>query len=608
MNHRVRYHVDAAAPLDYAMDRAKAPPDGPNAGKPLIVGTNMTGRTLNDLIAEFDAFLAVRPFAEARVAHYVIAPHKLDLGKLAGAHAVAAIERYLAYQGHASCPYVAIEHHDTSVPHWSVVTTCVDASGYLLATNWAGHAGKQILYAIEAEHGLVPTGLAPTAKSPNADEIAMDVRLAAQGSERLQVRSMVRARIDAAALPGRTMTAFAAALRTQGVSLRLRESGGQITGISYGLHVNGEVWGISGTTIGRAYTWHGLQRIKALAFDPKRDAVNTLLDPPPLRLESASGVTAEGGVLVASLQHPISLAPPAQLDGHQTGLAAPEHVPPGSEPIPMKSEMYGSPPRPIEANGQTGDRSASDVSVPDGQDGNSDIEGDFMQPLDASSAAVLEMLQQLERADELRREVAALDSIGRHRKDPGDLKLWLAHQLREHRSRALDVLGGLYQDRQRALDDIETTFDQLAREGSAPDRSIGVVIRRLQRDAAEFGALLMRSTWRGERPLRIDDPKVQQKVVEITSCLVPLLRARAVWTAEHSALRTTYEAHQESLSRARAAYRACGSETALLRTLIPALEALDPGVREALQMRYPAAAASVSKAGEANAKGRAMGR
>jgi hypothetical protein len=50
--------------------------------------------------------------------------------------------------------------------------------------------------------------------------------------------------------------------------------------VSYGWHRDGHVRAASGSSLGAAYTWPGLQRLSGLSYDPARDQIDVMLNPP----------------------------------------------------------------------------------------------------------------------------------------------------------------------------------------------------------------------------------------------------------------------------------------------------------------------------------------
>ncbi|HEU0078359.1 MAG TPA: relaxase/mobilization nuclease domain-containing protein, partial [Longimicrobiaceae bacterium] len=282
MIHRLSYHRGPRRPLEYAMDPRKGPRKGQEQAKPQIVASNMTGKSVPELLEEFSAFLAARPYVERPAVHMVLAPHPDDLEKLTPRVRRELIETYLARQGYGHAPYVAVEHWDSGVRHYSIIASRVDAAGELIQSSWEGRIGRTVLSELEEHYGLVRTGPGPGVRAPNRDQVQRRERLKAQGRIEERVTDEVRARVDAVLRPGLAATAFARQLSVRGVTLRFRtERNGHISGISYGWHTKGQVHAVSGSSLGAAYTWPGLQRLRGLSYDPARDRTELMLDPAP---------------------------------------------------------------------------------------------------------------------------------------------------------------------------------------------------------------------------------------------------------------------------------------------------------------------------------------
>ena len=154
MIHRLSYHRGPRRPLEYAMNPRKAP----EQGQPQIVASNMTRASLAGLLEEFDVFLAARPYVERPAVHMVLAPHPDDLEKLTPPVRRELIETYLARQGYGHAPYVAVEHWDSGVRHYSIIASRIDAAGELVRSSWEGRIGRTVLSELEERYGLVRTG------------------------------------------------------------------------------------------------------------------------------------------------------------------------------------------------------------------------------------------------------------------------------------------------------------------------------------------------------------------------------------------------------------------------------------------------------------------
>jgi hypothetical protein len=92
-------------------------------------------------------------------------------------------------------------------------------------------------------------------------------------TEELPIRVRLQQSIDAAAQKYSAMAELIGALRSQGIGVRLRQTYAGITGISY------EMAGIafSGSKLGRAYSFPGLQKHRSVEYDPHCDRDATWL-------------------------------------------------------------------------------------------------------------------------------------------------------------------------------------------------------------------------------------------------------------------------------------------------------------------------------------------
>lgn len=533
MNHRVRYHRAPRGPLEYALDARKAPSEGLERGRPQIVASNMTSQVVPDLVREFEVFLAARPYVERPAVHIVLAPHPDDLETLTPQVRRELIETYLARQGYGNAPYVAVEHWDSGVRHYSVITSRVDAAGDLIQSAWEGRVGKEVLYELEERYGLVRTGPGPGVRAPDCDQIQRRARLKAQGRVEERVVDEIRERVDAVLRPGLTAADFARQLGARSVSLQFRTGrDGRISGVSYGWHRDGHVRAASGSSLGAAYTWPGLQRLSGLSYNPARDRIDLMLNP-PLEEPSPRVVPPDAP----------KLSPPPSLQ------AQPVTVPPRAASGPAATPGPGA---------------------------------TLEQILNR-----LEQLRELERAESaLRYEVQQLD-------DPH----WAYLKLNPYRHEMSAHLAGLYPDRGVALDALERLFaEESRRHPTAPGEAAAAVLDRLNGEPEVLGELRKRKTLLGEKPLTGKDREVQAQLPELRRHAQEFLDRKVALDAEASRRESRLREVRRELREVEKQLRAAPSSRVLVQEAIPEVLALEPRSIQALALRFPTAMRSIELA------------
>lgn len=536
MIHRLSYHRGPRRPLEYALDPGKAPMHDRGEGSPEIVATNMTSSTVPEFIAEFDVFLAARPYAERPAIHIVLAPHPDDLERLTSRVRRELIETYLARQGLAQGPYVAVEHWDSSVRHYSIIASRVDASGDLVHSAWEGHAGRQVLYALEEKYGLVRTGRGPGRKAPNRDQLQRRVRLTVGGRSEPEIKEAIVTRIDDVARPGLSVSDLARALRTRGVSLRLRTArDGRITGVSYAWTTETGSHAMAGSSLGSAYTWPALQRVLGVSYDPARDPLEAILNPPE------------------------DVAPPATVPGR----AVPAAVSPS---LPEAGRAAVGESRPVQ------DQSSGPAI------------GRQPTPVVEQLLEQLEELRRLEAQEaELRREVADLE-------EPH----WGYLTLNPRRHELEAQLSRLYPDGRGAGEALERLYEQVLADlrGDA-EQAIATVVEKIGSEPQTLSPLRTRSTLFGERALTTKDTEVQIELPAILGHVRGFLAEKARIDAERWMREGRLEQARRELAPIAQRLRTLPSGRSLAHRAAAELLQLEPSYLRELQLRFPRAMKSV---------------
>jgi hypothetical protein len=535
MIHRLSYHRGPRRPLEYAMDPQKAPREGQEQGKPQIVASNMTGRTVPDLLEEFGAFIAARPYVERPAVHMVLAPHPNDLEQLTPQVRTELIETYLARQGYGIAPYVAVEHWDSGVRHYSIIASRIDAAGDLVQSSWEGRIGRTVLSELEERYGLVRTGPGPGVRALDRDQIQRRERLKAQGRIEERVTDEIRARIDAVLRPGLAATTFARELSVRGVTLRFRaERDGRISGISYGWHSDGRVDAVSGSSLGAAYTWPGLQRLGGLSYDPARDPIQSLLHP--------------------VLEQP---SPPAVPREPAVPTDAPSFPPTESRPV------VASPMLPVELAPAPPERPSADLADVLGQ---------------------LEELRQLQRVESaLRGEEEKLDQ--RH---------WAYMQINPDRLALARHFTELYPDGSRAVDTLEALYaEESQRRHPSPENPVAAVIDQVRVEPEVLGELRKRKSLFGQRSLSRQDQEVQDGLPVVLAHARKFLERKAEVEAEARSREVRLAELKRELSLVQKQIQRFPFDRELVQAAIPEIRVLEARTIDELEGRFPRAMKSV---------------
>jgi hypothetical protein len=178
---------------------------------------------------------------------------------------------YLTAMGYEGCQYVVYRHHDQAHDHIHIVVSRIRLQdGTTVRDSWEKRRAEQVIRGLEQKYGLeaVPSSWEKLESAPTTGEMRRFER-----TEELPIRVRLQQSIDAAAQKYSAMAELIGALRSQGIGVRLRQTYAGITGISY------EMAGIafSGSKLGRAYSFPGLQKHRGVEYDPHCDRDATWL-------------------------------------------------------------------------------------------------------------------------------------------------------------------------------------------------------------------------------------------------------------------------------------------------------------------------------------------
>ena len=246
--------------LDYLLDEDKSAE---------IIGGNMVGESARELAAEFGIMRAMRPSLGNAVHHVSLSSSPGD-PKLTDDDWNNVADRYMKKMGFGKSQYIMIRHHDTDHQHAHIVANRVDMNGEAVSDSHEYRRSAKAIQDIEREFGLQPSAMTPSQarrkkkqKSPGRGEFQM-MAATKKPSNRLQLQALV----DVAAKRNPTMSQFISRLHCTGVGVMPHiQSTGRVQGISF--EINGAAF--KGSSLGKAYSFNGLQKKLGVSYDKKRD-------------------------------------------------------------------------------------------------------------------------------------------------------------------------------------------------------------------------------------------------------------------------------------------------------------------------------------------------
>ncbi|MBD2328394.1 relaxase/mobilization nuclease domain-containing protein [Alkalinema sp. FACHB-956] len=260
-----------------------------------LIGSNMEETTPRGLAAEFRFCRRLNPRVSRSVYHASLSLPCTEHLEDDTWHEIA--QKYLQAMGFDMNQYVVVRHSDRDHDHAHIVASRVRLNGTTVSDSWDYRRSETAIRQLEQDYGLrsLYSSQEQDSRSPTTGE----QRLLARTGE-ASIRVQLQRSLDQATQSPVTMPQLIGQLQQNGISVRIRDrQPGEITGISYEL--NGIAF--SGTHLGKAYTFQGLQRYRGVNYDSHRDAelIKKLVEQ-PVNSSTASGIDADSLVQVSNIE------------------------------------------------------------------------------------------------------------------------------------------------------------------------------------------------------------------------------------------------------------------------------------------------------------------
>ncbi|WP_228059074.1 relaxase/mobilization nuclease domain-containing protein [Nostoc sp. LEGE 06077] len=259
-----------------------------------LIGGNMFGRNARELAKEFRLSRQLNPEA-MKVVHHVSL--SLSPGERLDNDTWCEIaDKYMVAMGYTSNQYAIYRHNDHDHDHIHICASRISLDdGKITSDSWEYVRSEKIIRQLEMEYGLQQT-ISSKEKLNRAPSIGQQQRVEREQREYEQglretvpqkpIKSQLIELIDRAAIDKPTMPQLIERLQLLGVEVRHGVTrNGKSKGISYSWNDQK----FSGTSLGPAYTFPGLQKHKEIDYQPERDdeRINVVLLIPsvPLPIE-----------------------------------------------------------------------------------------------------------------------------------------------------------------------------------------------------------------------------------------------------------------------------------------------------------------------------------
>jgi hypothetical protein len=227
-----------------------------------LIGGNMVGQTPRTLAAEFGVARALNPQLTKAVYHASLSLPKDEQLDAERWNAIAT--DYMNGMGFEDSQYVVYRHSDRDHDHIHIVASRIRISdGTTVSDAWDYPRSEKLIRSLEKQYDLTP---APPSQSKHRKAPTTGERRRFQRTGDPGVRGTLQATIDQAAAGQPPITQLIERLHQHGINAQVKITRtGKARGISYEL--NGIAY--SGTKLGKAYTFPGLQKHRGVQYQPE---------------------------------------------------------------------------------------------------------------------------------------------------------------------------------------------------------------------------------------------------------------------------------------------------------------------------------------------------
>jgi Relaxase/Mobilisation nuclease domain len=241
-----------------------------------LIGGNMSGRNARELAREFKLSRQLNSDADRVVYHVSLSAAKGD--KLDDEKWSEIGDRYMKEMGFDANQFVIFRHHNTDDDHIHIAASRIRMdTGLLVHDSWDYIRSEKVLRQIEQDYQLVQVqgSREKLQRTPSTGQIRRIRREQEEYSlgqrdsppERT-IKEQVQQTIDNASVDNPQMPLFIMRLQVDGISVRTGFTrNGKSKGISY--EKDGQAF--SGTQLGAAYTFPGLQKHRGVDYQSQRD-------------------------------------------------------------------------------------------------------------------------------------------------------------------------------------------------------------------------------------------------------------------------------------------------------------------------------------------------
>ena len=249
----------------------------------VLIGGTMCGQTPKELAAEFGIARQLRPNLKVAVFHATLSvdsTEKLEDSEENDQRWLAIAANYMKAMEFDNNQYAVVKHSDTEHDHIHIVASRIRLDGSVVDDSWDYYKSQETIRQLERNYNLET--VTPSWETDKRAQTTGEHRqLKSKGNK--SVRVQLQDLIDEVTQDNPSMSEFVERLQQQGVEVQV---GLTRTGFSKGISYNLDGVALSGTQLGKAYTFSGLQKHRGISYDKGRDnaLIEALIQPQHLAI------------------------------------------------------------------------------------------------------------------------------------------------------------------------------------------------------------------------------------------------------------------------------------------------------------------------------------
>lgn len=238
-----------------------------------LIGGTMCGQTPEELAAEFAIARQLRPNLKVAVFHATLSvdrTERLEDSEQNDQRWLAIAANYMKAMEFDNNQYAVVKHSDTNHDHIHIVASRIRLDGSVVDDSWDYYRSQEVIRQLERDYNLeaVTPSWEIDKRAPTTGEHRY---LQSKGNK--SVRVQLQDLIDEVTQDNPSMPEFVERLQQQAVEVQVTLTG---IGLSKGISYNLDGVALSGTQLGKAYTFCGLQKHRGVSYDKGRD--NALIE------------------------------------------------------------------------------------------------------------------------------------------------------------------------------------------------------------------------------------------------------------------------------------------------------------------------------------------